>query len=97
MMNARKGISTKGGFELYSLLTFAELDDTGLHVNVDPMVLQKYIIASNTPNTLIDFGLSNKFKGAYTHEFYWLTCLHDQPSSGYKFDLTPEWIKINSE
>lgn len=62
MMNARKGISTKGGFELYSLLTFAELDDTGLHVNVDPMVLQKYIIASNTPNTLIDFGLSNKFK-----------------------------------
>ena len=57
------------------------------------MVLQKYIIASNTPNTLIDFGLSNKFKGAYTHEFYWLTCLHDQPSSGYKFDLTPEWIK----
>lgn len=93
MMNARKGISTKGGFELYSLLTFAELDDTGLHVNVDPMVLQKYIIASNTPNTLIDFGLSNKFKGAYTHEFYWLTCLHDQPSSGYKFDLTPEWIK----
>lgn len=40
MMNARKGISAKGGFELYSLLTFAELDDTGLHVNVDPMVLQ---------------------------------------------------------
>lgn len=31
---------SKGGFELYSLLTFAELDDTGLHVNVDPMVLQ---------------------------------------------------------
>lgn len=92
MMNARKGNSTKGGFELYSLLTFAELDETGLHVNVDPTVLQKYIIASNVSTTDIDFGLQNKFKGVYTHEFYWLTCLNDQPCFGYKFSLTPEWI-----
>jgi hypothetical protein len=93
MMNVRNGTYTKkGDFELYSLLTYARLDETGLHVNVDPEVMKKYIIESSTTSTSIDVDITNRFKKAYTHQFYWLMCKNDRPTFDYKFYLTPEEI-----
>lgn len=95
MMNLRKSVGRKGSFSYFTLLSYANLDEDGLHIHVDPIVMKKYIIGENKPSTSFDYSLSNKFKGIYTHEFYWLMCLNDNPRSGYSFTLDVEWFHQN--
>lgn len=81
-----------GNFDYMSLFSRAKLDDTGLHLNVDPEVLQIYIITNGTPYTSLDYNLTTYFKCSYTYEMYWEMLKHDDPRDGYKFFLSPEEI-----
>lgn len=81
-----------GNFDYTSLFSRAKLDNIGLHLNIDPEVLQLYIIRAGIPNTELDYNLTKKIKCAYTYDFYWEMCKHDYPSSEYSFFLSPEDI-----
>lgn len=81
-----------GNFDYMTLFSRAKLDNTGLHLNVDPEVLQIYIISPDIPATDLDYNLTNYFKGPYTHEMYWEMLKHDDPKDKYKFFLTPDEI-----
>ncbi len=81
-----------GNFDYMSLFSRAILDNQGLHLNVDPEVLQIYIISSNTPYTSLDYNLTNYFKCSYTYEMYWEMLKHDNPYDQFKFFLTPKAI-----
>lgn len=81
-----------GNFDYTSLFSRAQLNSTGLHLNVDPEVLKLYIIRAGGSYTELDYNLTTFFKCAYTHEMYWQMCLHDIPSFDYRFFFTPEDI-----
>jgi hypothetical protein len=92
MMSARRVSSSETGFLKYTLLSYAELDDTGLHINIDPDALKMYIIAPSVAYTTLDYDLTKEFKSGYTHQFYWLACKNDNPLSQYHFSLSPAEI-----
>ena len=81
-----------GNFDYMSLFSRARLDDTGLHLNVDPEILQIYIITNGTSYTSLDYNLTTFFKSSYTYEMYWEMLKHDDPRDNYKFFLTPTEI-----
>ena len=60
-----------------SLFSRARLDDTGLHLNVDPEILQIYIITNGTSYTSLDYNLTTFFKSSYTYEMYWEMHKHE--------------------
>ena len=68
-----------GNFDYMSLFSRARLDDTGLHLNVDPEILQIYIITNGTSYTSLDYNLTTFFKSSYTYEMYWEMLKHDDP------------------
>lgn len=78
-----------GNFDYMSLFSRAKLDNTGLHLNVDPEVLQIYIITNGTPYTSLDYNLTKYIKCSYTYEMYWEMAKHDEPRDNYTFFLTP--------
>lgn len=81
-----------GNFDYFSLFSRAKLDNSGLHLNVDPEVLELYIIRAGNFNTELDYNVTKLFKCAYTHEMYWEMLKHDYPKFDYRFFLTPEEI-----
>lgn len=81
-----------GDFDYMPLFSRAKLDSTGLHLNVDPEVLNIYIITNGTPYTSLDYNLTTSFKCSYTYEIYWEMLKHDDPRDSYRFFLSPEDI-----
>ena len=77
-----------GNFDYFSLFSRAKLDNSGLHLNVDPEVLELYIIRAGNFNTELDYNVTKLFKCAYTHEMYWEMLKHDYPKFDYRFFLT---------
>lgn len=76
-----------GNFDYMSLFSRAQLLDDGLHLNIDPEVLQIYIINSGAPS--LDYNLTKYIKCSYTYEMYWEMLKHDDPRDSYKFFLSP--------
>lgn len=92
LMRVKGEPDADGNFEYQLLFSYAKLDDTGLHLNVDPNVLQIYIITNETPYTSLDYNLTTCFKCSYTYEMYWEMLKHDDPRDNYKYFLSPSDI-----
>lgn len=86
-MNVKGKPDANGNFDYMSLFSRARLLDDGLHLNIDPEVLQIYIINSGAPS--LDYNLTKYIKCSYTYEMYWEMLKHDDPRDSYKFFLSP--------
>ncbi|WP_373828927.1 hypothetical protein [Bacteroides heparinolyticus] len=93
LMKIKRTLDADSNSDNMSLVSYANLDNLGLHLNVAPEVLQIYIITNGTPYTSLDYNLTKKINCSYTYEMYWEMTKHDEPRDNYIFFLTPDDFK----